>query len=421
MKRRMILKSGGLAMFAVSAGALPMFLGRAAQAAPEAAAFQRRKVLVTIFQRFGMDGLMAATPYADERLAKLRPSLMLPKPGSGSAHARLDLDGQFGLHPAFAPMLPMFRDGSLAIVHAVGSPHNTRSHSEAQLWWESGTPGDRRTTSGWLNRALGAAQESENLPLRAVSTTGERPRILYGDQATASISDLGNIALTLDAAPQGILASLRSLYQKADNPELRTAGANSFEFARILEEAQAGRRSTYPTQSALGESLREIAHLIKANVGLQVAFAESRFAGPNDKGSWDTHSNEAAVDGPFPIMANDLSKSLAAFWEDLGELRDDVMVVTLTDFGRNVVENAGIGTDHGRATAMFVLGHSVLGGRVHGSLPERFERDALEDQIDLPVTTDFRAVISTLTASQLGVQDDTSVFPNWDGNRLPIA
>jgi uncharacterized protein (DUF1501 family) len=206
---------------------------------------------------------------------------------------------------------------------------------------------------------------------------------------------------------------------------LREAGNNGFEAARIL--ADAGRatvgedRAGYPVESSFGKSLREIAHLIKANVGLQVAFAESRSAGPNDSGTWDTHSNEASMQGPFPIMADDLSCSLVAFWNDLGALREDVVVVTLTDFGRNVVENAGVGTDHGRATAMFVLGHSIRGGRVYGTLPERFERDALEDQLDLPVTTDFRAVVSSLTQSQLGIANDQQVFPGWTGSRLALA
>lgn len=419
MQRRMILKSGGLALFAASAGALPMFVGRAAQAA-ERDAGARPKVLVTIFQRFGMDGLMAVTPYDDDRLAKLRPSMILPRPGSGEAHARIDLDGHFGLHPAFAPLLPMFRDGSLAIVHAAGSPHNTRSHSEAQLWWESGTPGNRATADGWLNRAVAAAAVDADVPLRAVSMTRERPRIFYGRQATASIEDVDTLHLTL--GPEGpAFEALRSMYRNADHELLRAAGARSFEVARILDEAGSRPRVLYPADSQFGASLAAIAHLIKANVGLQVAFAESRTAGPGDLGTWDTHSNQAAMDGPFPLMADDFARSLAAFWQDLGERRDDVVVVTLTDFGRNVVENAGTGTDHGRATAMFVLGNAIHGGRVYGTLPERFERDALEDGLDLPVTTDFRSVLSALTAMQLQVEDDTQVFPDWHGERMPIT
>src|SRR5690554_3970089 len=246
MKRRMILKSGGMALFAASTGAMPLFLTRTAHAAPEAGT--RQKVLVTIFQRFGMDGLMAVTPYADERLAKLRPSLMLPRPGSGEPHARIDLDGVHGLHPAFAPLEPMFRDGSLAIVHAAGSPHNTRSHSEAQLWWESGTPGNRRTADGWLNRAIGAAPGPEEGHLRAVSMTKERPRIFYGPQATACVDDIDALTLTwgADTRHDTALDSLRALYRQADNELLRTAGANGIELARILGEAESRPAVAYP-------------------------------------------------------------------------------------------------------------------------------------------------------------------------------
>lgn len=416
MQRRMLLKSGGLALFAATTGALPGFLARTAHAAPRPGAFKRQKVLVAVFQRFGMDGLMAATPLDDPRLAALRPSLMLKD-------ERIDLDGRYGLHPGFAPLVPLYREGSLAIVHAAGSPHNTRSHSEAQLWWESGTPGDRSTADGWLNRALGAAAADDGLPLRAVSTTRERPRIFYGEHAAASIGTTSEaLALTLGehATGERAVAALEKLYGRADSALLRSAGASSFAAARIIAEAGPAAAAGYPEGSSFGQGLREIAHLIKANVGLQVAFAESRTAGANERGTWDTHSNEASMDGPFPLMADDFARSLAAFWNDLGELSDDVVLVTLTDFGRNVVENPGIGTDHGRATAMFVLGRSIDGGKVHGTLPERFERDALEDSMDLPVTTDFRSVVANLTASQLEVGDDGRVFPGWSGGRMPL-
>ena len=424
MKRRTLLKSGGIAMFAAG-GVLPPFIMRSARAAEGPAEFERQKVVVTIFQRFGMDGLMAVTPYDDERLAKLRPSFMLGRPGSGEPMERIDLDGRFGLHPGFAPLLPMFRDGDLAIVHAAGSPHNTRSHGEAQLWWESGTPGNHRTTDGWLNRALGQAAVREGLPLRAVAATPERPRIFYGDQAAATLADADSLSLDVaeSLSADGVAATLRSLYSQAGNELVRASGLSGLETARILSEAKSARErnGNYPEDSAFAESLSEIAWLIKANVGLQVAFAESRTAGERDRGTWDTHSNQAAADGPFPLMADDFSRALVAFFDDLGSLRDDVVVVTLTDFGRNVVENEGIGTDHGRATAMFVMGGPVKGGRVYGELPERFERDALEDLMDLPVTTDFRSVIASLTARQLGVRDDSAVFPGWNGSRMEIA
>jgi uncharacterized protein (DUF1501 family) len=421
ISRRTLLKSGGIALFAAAAGPLPAFLNRAVLAAPAAGA--RGKVLVVLFQRFGMDGVLAVTPFADARLARLRPNLVLSPPGPGKSDARLDLGGGYGLHPALAPLLPLYREGSLAIVHAAGSPHNTRSHTDAQLWWESGTPGDRSHRDGWLSRAIGAAGAPSADALRAVALTPERPRILYGREEVVSVASLGALALGGADAADPALAQIEQAYAQSENPLLRRAASGSFAVTRRLAEATRARASAadpgYPPNSALATTLREIAGLIHADVGLQVAFTESRTS-PDGKGTWDTHSNAAALDGPFPAMASDLASSLLAFWRDLGDRAADVAVVTLTDFGRNVVENAGRGADHGRATAMFVLGGGVAGGVVHGTLPERFERDALEDQMDLPVTTDFRSVLASLTGAQLAIADDRAVFPGWTGERAPL-
>lgn len=414
--RRALLKSGSLALFASALGPIPLFM-REAVAAP------RKKVLVTIFQRFGMDGLLAVTPYADQHLAKLRPNLMLSHPGSGKPDARLELGDGFGLHPAFSALMPFYQEGRLAIVHGVGQPDPTRSHTTAQKWWETGVPGQPLEREGWLNRALVSARmESALLP--AVSLTPEKPRIFYGAQPVTATADLQALMLH-NHSPEEI-AQLTQLYQNYGHTELSDAVSNSLMVAKILSEQQARRAAAstvaYPENSKLADSLRDIASLIKADVGLQLAFAESRKS-PNGKGTWDTHSNAATVasDGPFPQMANDLSQSLSAFMADLGPYQDDVIVTTLTDFGRNVVENKRMGTDHGRATAMFVLGGGVKGGQVYGELPERFDRDALEDGMDLPVTTDFREVLSSLLHKQLGIADAGAVFPGWKGAGLPLV
>lgn len=420
--RRLLLQSGGLALF--TAGAVPAFLTAAAGAADGGIA-ARRKVLVTVFQRLGMDGLSAVAPYADAGLAGLRPRLMLLPPGSGEPHAYLDLDGRFGLHPSFAPLAPLYRDGRLAIVHGVGSPHTTRSHPLAQLWWESGAPGDRRRTDGWLNRALAAVPGRADTPLRAVALSRSRPRIFYGDEPVVSVDSLG--ALSLDFGGRGpedaALGRLEGLYRDAEHPLLPAAAGDAFEAARALAAAApdpaAETQAGYPADSSFAMSLAGIARLIKADVGLQLAFADSR-TGSGGDGNWDTHSNQASMQGPFARVAQDFSASLAAFWNDLGPRRDDVVLVTLTEFGRNVVENRDAGTDHGRATAMFVLGESVRGGHVYGTLPERFERDALDDGMDLPVTTDFRSVLAGVLAAQLGIADDDLVFPGWTGERLSL-
>jgi uncharacterized protein (DUF1501 family) len=414
LTRRVLLKSGGLALFA--AGAAPAFLSRAALAS-DSSGQAGRKVLVAVFQRLGMDGLSAVAPYADPGLARLRPQLMLPPPGSGRPGAYLPLDGRFGLHPSFAPLAPLYDRGELAIVHGVGSPHTTRSHPVAQLWWESGVPGDRRQRDGWLNRALAATDDGSRAPLRAVALGGSRPRIFYGDQPVVSVASVDALALRLgeDSRAETLRRELERMYRETEHPLLQAAGCDVFEAMRVLGSVASGpvAHGAYPANSAFAESLAGIARLIRAGVGLQFAFADSRTGG-GGRGNWDTHANQGALDGPFASVATDFSASIAAFWEDLGEHRDDVVLVTLTEFGRTVIPNRDLGTEHGRATAMFVLGSKVRGGEVHGTVPERFEPDALEDGEDLPVTTDFRDVLAHLLEAHLGIRDHRAVFPGWD-------
>jgi uncharacterized protein (DUF1501 family) len=416
--RRALLKGSGLALLAFGTGAVPSFLSRASQAATEPGASRRHKTLVIVFQRGGMDGLMAVSPFADPGLARLRPRLMLPAPGSGKEHALLELDGRFGLHPALASFAPLFHDGRLAIVHGAGSVDATRSHLDATHAWESGMPGDRGLADGWLNRALGAAAIGRDMPVRAVTMTRARSRATYGDESVLAISSADEL---LVAEPGARNEAVRGLYAASTNDLLARTAASSVEAAKLLKMSPATEgKQDYPAGSVLGGSLREIARLIKANVGLQVAFAES-VGDATGTVSWDSHSNERRFPGPFATIAEDFSRSIVAFWNDLGELQDDVVLATMTDFGRNVAENATAGTDHGRGTCIFVLGNSIAGGRVYGTLPERFEPDALEDQADLPVTTDYRAVMASLLVQQLGVRDMGEVFPTWSGEPAAIV
>jgi uncharacterized protein (DUF1501 family) len=405
-------------MMAFAAGAIaPNFLLRAAAASTGGS----KKVLVVVYQRFGMDGLIAVVPYANESLRRLRPDLMAPAPDSGKPGALIDLGNGYGLTPWLADLAPLYREGSLAFIQAAGSPHNTRSHLDAAQWWESGTPGNKATADGWLNRAVGAAGADPARMLRAVALTAEQPRALYGTQQTIAITGLSQLQFG-DLGADAQVQAIRKMYAEGDRADLRHAAAQSFELAKVLT-TQKRTASTYP-DSTFGSSLRDIATLIKADVGLQVAFAESR-DGTGGKGSWDTHSQ--ALDSShrfsFPPIAEDFARSIAAFWSDLGSRRDDVVLVTHTDFGRNVVQNEQRGCDHGRATTMLVLGARIKGGEVHGELPERFDREALEDQMDLPVTTDYRSVLADLAGAQLGIprERDSQVFPGWSGERVSLA
>jgi uncharacterized protein (DUF1501 family) len=402
--RRAFLKAGALAVMSFGWGGTPLFLTRAAAAPPGAG---RRKVLVTVFQRGAMDGLMAVQPLADPSLAQLRPSLLLPRQGPGGL---LPLDGRFGLHPSLAPLSRLFADKQLAILHGVGSPNTTRSHFDAQDYMESGTPGRKGTPSGWLNRAAGMLGH-EATPFQAVAMTEAMPRSLYGSHPALAVASLEEFHLK----SSGALAdqSLEALYQEATQKSLQRRGGEAFAAVDLLSEKRyAEYRTTadYPN-SPLGKSLRQIAFLIKNDVGLEIAFAESN--------GWDTHRGQGQDRGAFAQRAADLGRSIAAFWTDLGKFKSDVVLMTMTEFGRTVAQNGSGGTDHGRASCMFVLGESVQGGTVRGKIAS-LQRDALEDGRDLPVTTDFRSVFAGVANQHLGLNASAQLFPGWQGQNLAL-
>ncbi len=413
--RRALLKASGIGLFSVSIGGTPLFLDQAVKAAPRVR--HKRKTLIAIFQRGGMDGLMAVAPFNDPMLSKLRPSLSM-----GVAPASLtDLDGKFGLHPAFSSMEPLFQSKQLAVVHGVGSPYPTRSHFDAQDYMETGTPGRKGTPTGWLNRATGLLGHEQS-SFQAVSVTKTLPLSLYGNQPALAIANLDNFGVlekrrkkSNKAKSKQVTENYQMIYQGASQDLLRHTGNESFE---AIEELKAMEISTYRPaygasypNSPLGRSLRQIAQLIKANVGLEIGFAESR--------GWDTHTRQGTIDGSFARKGRDLSKSIAALWTDLGDYRDDVVLMTMTEFGRSVSENGAGGTDHGRASCLFILGTQVDGGKIHGNVP-CLVPESLEKRRDLPVTTDFRSVFSSVAGTHLNISDDQTLFPGWNGKRLPL-
>jgi uncharacterized protein (DUF1501 family) len=414
--RRAFLKGGGLALITLGFGGGPGFLTRAAHAATTQP-FVRRKVLVTIFQRGAMDALAAVAPLGEEvALAKLRPTLALGASRTTSDEERLiDLDGRFGLHPALGALAPLYRDGRLAIVHGVGSPDPTRSHFDAQDYMESGTPGRKGTTSGWLGRVSGLLGH-EATPLQSVALTAALPRSLQGAQPAVAVARLDDLAVKLpgsSGAANTAGAGFESLWTATTQDLLGEAGRESFEAVELLEQARRTvPRSTakYP-RSPLGEALGQIAFLIKANVGLEIGFAES--------GGWDTHVRQGGSRGSFAQRARDLGESIAAFWEDLGTWQDDVVLMTMTEFGRTVAENGSGGTDHGHGSCLMVLGQGVDGGRVLGSVP-RLRTEELFEGRDLPVTTDFRAAFAGVAVPWLGLREPSQLFPGWQGALLPL-
>lgn len=410
--RRAFLKSGGISLLSLGAG--PAFLQRAAAAAREPAANQRRKTLVTIFQRGAMDGLMAVPPISDRDLKRLRPLLAMSGSGAAGEEAVHDLGVGFGLHPAFGDLLPSWREGDLAIVHAVGSPDPTRSHFDAQDYMETGTPGRKGTPDGWLNRVAGQLGHDAT-PFRAVSITSALPRSLYGPAPALAVTDLRDLALPGTGSAQASGDGFEALYEQTSQDLLRTTAHETFEAVDTLRQLDVSRYRPaagviYPS-SPLGKSLQQIAFLVKSEVGLEVAFAES--------GGWDTHVQQGTTRGSFARRAQDLSRSIAAFWRDLGTHRDDVLVMTMTEFGRTVRQNGSGGTDHGHGSCLFLLGGGVDGGKVHGDFPG-LDPDVLYQGRDLPVTTDFRSVFSSVAGHRFDLDPEVALFPGWRGDPLPL-
>jgi uncharacterized protein (DUF1501 family) len=404
--RRIFLRNSALAM--VGIGSAPLWLQRAALA--QNAPGQRKKVLVGIFQRGAADGLNIVIPHGESRYYDLRPGISIPRPcASRTGESVVDLDGFFGLHPSLAPLKPLWDQQQLAIVHAAGSPDPTRSHFDAQDYMESGTPGLKATTDGWMNRAL-APLQGKTSPVRAVSLGPTLPRSMRGRNSAVAVDTLSNFTVRDTAAAK----TLQSMYAGTRDQIVGGTGRETFEAVALLQSIQkapyqpaAG--ANYP-RGRFGDSLRQIAQLIKSDVGVEVAFA--------DLGGWDHHVNEVGPKPSVGILANRLEEfggALAAFHQDLGDRIEDVVVVTMSEFGRTAKENGNRGTDHGHANTMFVLGGPVKGGKVYGAWPGLAPEQLYEER-DLAVTTDFRDVLSEAVYQHLGNHSLKSVFPGYSAN-----
>ncbi|MBV9760967.1 MAG: DUF1501 domain-containing protein [Acidobacteriaceae bacterium] len=401
--RRLFLKNSALAMFGV--GAAPGWLARTvyAQQAP-----QRKKILIAIFQRGAVDGLNMVIPHAEPAYYQLRPTIAIPRP-DGTQTAAIDLDGRFGLHPSLRGLKRLWDERQLAIIEAVGSPDPTRSHFDAQDYMESGTPGLKATPDGWLNRAL--TREAHPAPLRAVSLSPDVPRSLRGSNEVIAVGNINDFQMKDTEAA----AAFASMYGGTADRILNGTARETFEAIRIMQSIQ--KRPYTPASGAkypngrLGQSLRQIALLIKADVGLEVAFA--------DVGGWDTHVNETGPQphtGQLANLLRDFGDALGAFSLDMGDRMEDVTLVTMSEFGRTVKENGDRGTDHGHANVMFALGGDVRGGKVYGEWPG-LGREQLYEGRDLNVTTDFRTVLGELVSKHMGNTQIASVFPGFSGAR----
>jgi len=408
--RRVFLKSGAMAM--VTMGFAPSFLARTASATGT-----RKKLLITIFQRGAVDGLNMVVPYGEADYYRARPSIAIARPGT--ADGAIDLDGFFGLHPRMSAFKPLWDRGDLAIVHASGSHDTTRSHFDAQDYMESATPGVKSTRDGWLNRYLAASAKASagqaahdaavaegRNPLRAVALTSQMPRTLQGVAPALAMGKAADFAV----ADMSARTSFEEIYQAAQDQSLHGTAGEAFDAMRTLARQTAvpyrpANGAVYP-RSPFGQALQEIARLAKADVGLEIAFAEST--------QWDHHVNQGATSGQMANRLDDFSQGIAALAQDLGERMGDTVILTMSEFGRAVAENGSRGTDHGHGNAMFVIGGSVKGREVYGRWPG-LKADQRFEGRDLAVTTDFRDVFSEVVVKHLGASTATAaeVFPGY--------
>jgi uncharacterized protein (DUF1501 family) len=354
-----------------------------------------------------MDGLNAVIPFKDRNYYTARPSLAIAEPATAGEERAIDLDGFYGLHPALAPLRELYAQGQLAIVHAAGSPDNTRSHFDAQDFMEIGTPGIKSTPDGWLNRYLHAQPRPADSHFRAVAVTPQLPRALAGTAPALTLSSIDEFRPRNEATA----AAIERLYASSADTLFRASGENLFGALRQLRETESKippSDATYP-MGRFAASLAQISRLIKAGLGLEIAFTEIN--------GWDTHVNQGGATGQMANRLKELADGLAAFYRDLGDKMSDVIVLTLSEFGRTVRENGNGGTDHGHANVMFVLGGAVRGGKVYGRWPGLAPEQLYEGR-DLALTTDYRAVCSEVIARHLGQRDLKKVFP---GFRSPAA
>ncbi len=401
--RRVFLRNSALAV--VGTAAVPSFLTRAAWGAVQAGT--RTKRLVVIFQRGAADGLNIVVPHAEPQYYAMRPSINIQR------KAVIDLDGFFGLHPSLAPFEQLWKKRQLAIVHAAGSPDPTRSHFDAQDFMEAGTPGLKATEDGWLNRSLRnlpLPQQAQRSPFQAMAMGPSIPRILSGLEPAIAMNNIDDFSVGgRNPKPSPAATAFEAMYSHSLDTVLHGTGEETFDAVKMLKSADPAKYTPAPgadyPKGRFGDSLRQLAQLIKSNLGVQVAFA--------DIGGWDHHVNEGSVDGQLANVLRDFSQSLAAFWIDLGDLGEDTVVVTMSEFGRTARENGNRGTDHGHANVMFVLGGPVKGGKVYGRWPG-LDQSQLYEGRDLALTTDFRQVIGEAVTRHMGNQNLKEVFPGYE-------
>jgi len=427
ISRRLFFRHGSLALLAL--GLPPEFVTRSLLARTRAAA--RKKTLICIFQRGAVDGLNMVVPFGEKAYYQSRRSIAVPQPG-GERNGAIDLDGFFGLHPSLAPLHEFYRRKEMAIVHAVGSPHPTRSHFDAQDYMETASPGSKATRDGWLNRVLehtGCDCDGRTLAdahahaadhaagqsglgatasetLRGVAMGASLPVSLRGRHPALAIEDLSRFGVA-----GGRDATLESAFQRQYREAGDLVASAADEAFDAIQQLRAANPAQYRPSGGVqypagefGRSLGQITQLIKADVGVEIAFA--------DIGGWDTHQAQGGAQGQLARRLDELARGIRALYDDLGDRMEDVVLLTMSEFGRTVTENGSGGTDHGHANCMLVMGGAVDGGHIRGEWPG-LQREQLYEGRDLALTTDFRDVFAEIAADHLGASALDQIFPGY--------
>jgi uncharacterized protein (DUF1501 family) len=361
------------------------------------------KRLVVVFMRGAVDGLNVVVPYGDSQYYEQRPTIAIPR--SGGDRGVIDLDGHFGLNPVLDSMMPMWKDRTLAFVHACGSPDPTRSHFDAQDYMESGTPGRKSTSDGWMNRTI-AALPGAHGPTEAVSLGPTVPRILSGPMNVANIP-LGRAAerpMPLDNPK--IEDAFDRLYT-GDDPLSRAYQEGRVARQKLrgeLEQDMTEANNGAPSPDGFSDDTGRLARLIARDPSIRLAFLAL--------GGWDTHVSQGSSQGQLANHLKPLGDGLASLVKDLGAAYDDTVILVISEFGRTVHENGNGGTDHGHGNVMWVMGGPVRGGRVYTRWNGLSQAELYQER-DVPVTTDFREPIGQVLRVHMGLPPSQidRVFP----------
>jgi uncharacterized protein (DUF1501 family) len=395
MKRRNFLTAASLA-----AGGMLLPIGCNSWVAQQTNN-RNRKRLVVVFLRGAVDGLNIVIPHQAAEYYEARPTIAIPYPQQ--PHGALDLDGYFGLHPQLQELMPFWQSKQLAFVHASGSPVLERSHFQAQDYLENGTPGVKNTPDGWMNRLL--AQLPRDRPTQAVNVGVTTPYILRGKMAIASLKPGINSAASIPADNLAIHQAFSQLYSGSDPlSQAYQTGSQArdivmSELGKEMIQASRGAKNV----NAFVDDAAKVAKLMVGNANTQLAFMEI--------GGWDSHVNQNPL---LERLLPSLAEGLATLAYGLEPIFADTVIVVMSEFGRTVRENGNKGTDHGYGNAMWLLGGAVQGGKVYGEWLG-LDQSALEQNRDLPVTTDFREIFSAILQQHLSVTRDRMerVFPNF--------